>query len=127
MGVVEVYRREGSSTRAIAQANSFTPPCIVRRSGANFTLASASSASTADIWLCVAANATSFRIANECTVYPFPNHGLGADDEILKLSATVDGRLTTVTPASGNYLVILGRIVDKDNILWAPSFRVEQI
>lgn len=116
-----------SSTLEVVQANTFTAPCILRHAAGGWVKAKADSAANADIWLCTAATATSFKVASSVETYPFPNHGLGADNAVLMLSPTVDGALTTDALPTGSVRVVIGLVFDKDNILWMPSLQIEVV
>lgn len=116
-----------SSTLEVIQANTFTAPCVLRHAAGGWVKARADSAANADIWLCTAATATSFKVASAVQTYSFPNHGLGADNAVLMLSPTIDGALTTDALPSGSARVLIGLIFNKDTILWMPSLKVEVV
>jgi hypothetical protein len=116
-----------SNTIEVVQANTFTAPCVLRHAAASWVKAKADSAANADIWLCTAATPTSFKVASSVETYPFPNHGLGADNAVLMLSPTVDGAIVTSVLPTGSVRVLIGIIFDKDNILWMPSLKIEVV
>ncbi len=113
--------------RQIQQVNTFSPFFVLKHADGIWTLAQADSISSADIWLCVGATSTAFNLAICYCEYYYPNHGIGADNSALYLSAVTPGLLTTTAPTTGQARVILGAIVDANHILWAPSLSVEVV
>jgi hypothetical protein len=113
--------------REIQQANTFAAPRVLKHVGNLWALAQADILDNADIWLCIEATATTFKLASSYREYYFPAHGLGADNDLLYLSATTPGLLTTTQPTTGQVRAILAAIVDSDHIFYAPSFRVEVV
>jgi hypothetical protein len=122
----------GASTKPVytidvSQANDFTTPLILKNVGGIWSRALADQMGNADIWLCVEAASTSFKVANTYRIYQFPAHNLGATNAPLFLSATIAGALTTTPPTAGQARVTIGAIFDPNQILWAPSLLVETV
>jgi hypothetical protein len=110
----------------IQQANNFTPLSILKHT-TGWALAQANSLANADIWLCVEATPTSFKVASTCRIYEFPSHNLGADNTPLFLSPTTAGRATSTPPMTGQFRVIVGVIFDADRIFWNPELTAEVV
>lgn len=113
--------------KEITQTNNFTAPSVLRQTTNGWVRAKADALANADIWLCIEATPTKFKVANTCKIYSFPGHGLGSANQVLKLSAVTDGLLTTTEPTAGNYRIILGSIFDANSLLWAPSLKAELV
>jgi len=110
----------------IQQANNFTPLSILKHT-TSWELAQANSLANADIWLCVEATPTMFKIASTCRIYEFPSHNLGADNTPLFLSPITPGLLTSIPPMTGQLRVIVGLIFDADRIFWNPALTAEVV